>query len=82
MIGHVCVYGLLTLSLCTACKSTNYWPALAATLSGMGIAMEFLQEMYFGRHLQVGDMIANMIGITAAMIFLTLITHRGKLQNT
>ena len=58
MIGHVCVYGLLTLSLCKVCKSTNYWPAVATALAGTGIAMEFLQETYFGRHLQIGDMIA------------------------
>ena len=82
MIGHVGVYGLLTLSLCAVCKSTKLWPAVAVTLSATGIAIEFLQEFYFGRNLQIGDMISNMIGIAAAMIFLTLFTRRGRMQNT
>lgn len=79
-LGHVAVYGVLTLSLCTIFRSANTRPAIAATLMGFGVGIEILQETYFGREFQLIDVFANMTGIAAALIFLSLIAWRGNRQ--
>ncbi len=77
-LGHMAVYGVLTLSLCGIFRSAGKRPAIAATLMGIGVAIEILQEEFFGRQFQLGDVAANMTGIAAALVLLAIITWRGR----
>ncbi len=77
-LGHMAVYGVLTLSLCAIFRSASKRPAIAATLMGIGVAIEILQEEFFGRQFQLGDVAANMAGIAAALGLLAIITWRGQ----
>ena len=77
-LGHMAVYGVLTLSLCAIFKSASRRPAIAATLMGIGVAIEVLQEELFGRQFQLVDVVANMTGIAAALALLAIITWRGR----
>lgn len=76
-LGHMAAYGVMTLSLCTIFKSVDTRPAIAATLTGVGVAIEVLQEEFFGRHFQLLDVAANMTGIAAALIILSAIAWRN-----
>ena len=80
MLGHMTVYGCLTLGLCSLVHTASKRAAVAAALMSVGIAIEFLQEG-FGRQFQVADMFANASGIGAALIVLALIAwRRGERQ--
>ena len=72
-LGHMAVYGVLTLALCGIFRSASTWPAIAATLTAVGIGIEIMQEEFFGRQFQLGDVAANMTGIAAALGLLTMI---------
>jgi len=77
-LGHMAVYGALTLGLCAIFKAADRRPAIAATLTGIGVGIEVLQEEFFGRQFQLGDMAANVTGIAIAMAFLSIIAWRGR----
>ena len=79
-LGHVAIYGVLTLGLCTIFRPSDKRPAIAATLMGAGVGIEVLQEEFFGRQFQLGDVFANMTGIAAALIILAITTRRGRRQ--
>ena len=74
-LGHMAAYGVLTLGLCTIFKSASARPAIAATLTGVGVGIEILQEEFFGRQFHLLDVAANVAGIAAAMIFLAIVTR-------
>jgi VanZ family protein len=77
-LGHMAMYGVLTLGLCAVFRSAGTRPAIAATLMGMGVAIEVLQEEYFGRHFELADVAANMTGIAAALGLLAILARRGR----
>jgi VanZ family protein len=77
-LGHMAVYGVLTLGLCTIFRTADSRPAIAATLMGTGVAIEVLQEEFFGRQFQLGDVAANMTGIAVALIFLSFMAWRSR----
>ena len=77
-LGHMAIYGVLTLSLCAIFRSASTRPAIAATLMGIGVGIEVMQEELFGRHFQLGDVFANTTGIAAALILLTMIKWRAR----
>lgn len=79
-LGHTVAYGALMLSLCAVFKSAGSRPAIAATLMGVGVGIEVLQEEFFGRQFQLGDVLANMAGIAVAWIFVSIVTRRGSRQ--
>ena len=72
------IYGALTLALCAIFKSASTRPAIAVTLMGIGVAIEVLQEEFFERQFQLGNVAANMTGIAAALIFLSIVARRGR----
>ena len=77
-LGHMAAYAALTLGLCAIFESADRRPAIAATLTGIGVGIEVLQEEFFGRQFQLGDMAANMTGIAIAMAFLSTLAWRGR----
>ena len=79
-LGHMATYGVITLSLCTIFKSVSTRPAIAATLTGVGVGIEVLQEAFFGRHFHLLDVAANMTGIALALIFLSIIAGRSRIR--
>jgi hypothetical protein len=81
-LGHMAVYGLLTLCFCIIFKSPGKRSAIAATLMIIGVAIEFLQEEFFGRQFQLGDAIANTAGIAVALAILYVIGRYGAQPNS
>ena len=77
-LGHMGVYGALTLGLCLVVGSADHKPAIAATLFSVGIVIEILQEAFFGRQFQLADVAANTAGIAAALIVVAIIERRAK----
>ena len=77
-LGHMAVYGVLTLSLCAIFRSASKRPAIATTLMAIGVAIDILQETFFGRQFQLADVVANMTGIAAAVALLAIIAWRGR----
>ena len=77
-LGHAAAYAFLTLLLCTIFRSASARPPIAATLTGIGVGMEVLQEEVFGRQFQLGDVLANVAGIVVVLVLLKLTrrTHR------
>lgn len=76
MLGHMAVHGLLTLGLCRVFEAADRRPAIAAALMGIGIAIEVLQDEFFGRQFQVADMVANASGIGIALVVLWSIARQ------
>jgi len=74
---HVAAYAGLTLILCAIFPSAGTKPAIAAILLCTGVAIEILQEAYFGRQFQIMDVFANMTGIAVAMAFLAIVAWRS-----
>lgn len=79
--GHAAVYGVLTVGLFFSFLPyitkpvSNRWYAFALA-SFYGIGMEVVQYAFFpGRYFEIWDIVANIIGALAAVIFLKLINH-------
>ncbi|MEL6969452.1 MAG: VanZ family protein [Bacteroidota bacterium] len=79
--GHAAVYGIFTVGLFyslvpyAARAGQNRW--LSFTIASVyGIAMEVIQYAFFpGRYFEIWDIVANIIGAFAALLFLKLINH-------
>lgn len=78
-MGHTAIYGLFTLVLCRIFSSASSRPAIAATLLGTGVAVEVLQEEFFGRQFQLTDVLANTTGIAVSLILLSITARRRRL---
>lgn len=76
--GHMAAYGLLTLLLSRIFNATNSLPAIAAALFGIGVGVEVLQEEFLGRQFQLTDVVANAVGIGAAVVLLAISTRRRR----
>ena len=79
--GHAAVYGVLTVGLFFSfapywgMASRNLWSSFTLA-SVYGIGMEIIQYAFFpGRYFEIWDIVANIIGAFAALIFLKLINH-------
>ena len=77
-LGHMTIYAVLTAGLCRVFKSAGSRPAIAATLAGLGVMIEFLQGAFFSRQFQVTDMAANVVGITIGLIVTGVMARRGR----
>jgi VanZ family protein len=67
-IGHFGVYAILSAFTCWAFHKKELRPFLLGILlcTGYGVLMEFMQQAYFyGRQLDVFDMLANFLGCLA-----------------
>lgn len=79
--GHAAVYGIFTVglffSLVPYAKHARQNRWLAFTIASVyGIGMEVIQYAFFpGRYFEIWDIVANIIGAFAAIIFLKLINH-------
>ena len=77
-MGHVVVYAALTMLLCRPGKSVQTWMTIAVWLGIMGIGVEFAQEIVGGRSYGLGDIIANVTGISLALTYRCLARRRGR----
>jgi hypothetical protein len=67
-LEHACGYFLLTFWFCGIYPRHRYW-VVGLAMFGMGIVVELLQgAMHLGRHADVKDLVADIIGIAPALL--------------
>jgi VanZ family protein len=77
-LGHMVVYGALTLGFCLVIRSVDHRPAIAVSLLSVGIVIEILQETFFSRQFQLSDVAANTAGIALALIVVSILERRAQ----
>lgn len=75
--GHIIVYAALTMILCRPKKPVQSWMTIAVWLGVMGIGVEFLQEIGGARSFGLGDIVANLTGITLALTYRCIRRRKG-----